>query len=291
MIKCLTKYTTYGYIAAITLLVLAECGLVGFIGVWREWYWAAIAARDFAPFFQLVIQFTIAALGACFVSGMTAYVINYFALQIRTSLTSKALEIEGRFQTEGFEQRIQEDCFKYPLLGITLLSNILKNIIMLGTFAVIIVMQVGVWYLLLPAGYVIIGTFIAYYLAHPLIRLNYLNQVLEAKFRMVLRTFDDKFLRALPGTYVTLFANNHHIFKTTKKLNYFQSFYNQITVIVPHLLLCGIYFSGKITFGVFMQIAASMAHIIDAMSYLINAFTDINNFLACKKRLRELGVI
>lgn len=291
MLILLTKTKAYWYIGIIILLVLAECGLVGFIGVWREWYWQAIVQKDITHFFKLVGEFAAAALGACFINGRTSYVINYFSLQIRTNLTKNALETNERFKVEGFEQRIQDDCFRYPLLGITLLSNILKNIFVLVTFAIIIIMQVGVWYLLLPLGYVILGTLIAYLLAHPLIRLNYLNQVLEARFRMVLRTFKDSEFNAMPSTYVQVFANNHSLFKTTKKLNYFQSFYNQITVIVPHLLLFSVYFTGKITFGVFMQIAASMAHIIDAMSYLINAFTDINNFLACRKRLRELKVI
>jgi ABC-type uncharacterized transport system fused permease/ATPase subunit len=86
-------------------------------------------------------------------------------------------------------------------------------------------------------------------------------------------------------------SNNYKLFVKTKYLQYFQSFYNQITVIIPHLILIGLYFTGRITFGIFMQVASSMAEIINNLSFILNSFSEINRFLSCRRRLKELQII
>ncbi len=275
------------YIIGIIALVLAEVSLVGGIGVWREYFWAAVEKRQLHDFFILLSYFAGAALGACLISGYTQYLISYVSLLLRTELTAISLELKHS-KVEGREQRIQEDCFSYPLLAIGLLVGLLRSFLILGTFIVIVTVQVGVSYILLPILYVLIGTGLAFKLDKPLINLNYLNQRFEAGLRKTLFLKEES---AIVKAYHKVRDNNLDIFITTKKLAYFQSFYNQVTVIVPYVLLFAVYFSGKIAFGVFMQVASSMAHIIDSMSYLINSFNDINKFLSCKKRLKEMGVI
>lgn len=277
------------YLFSILVLVLIEVSLVGAIGIWREYFWNAVEQRMLHKFIILLAYFSGFALIACFVSGFTQYLINYLSLLVRTDLTHKAVKLPIK-ETEGFEQRVQEDCAHYPWYAITLSVGLLRNALVLAVFIGIIIHQVGILYVGLPIVYVLVGTFIAYKLAKPLINLNYLNQCLEAKLRRFLITYKNKQL-SLSTTYAEVFDNNHQLFKTTKVLAYFQSFYNQVTVIIPYVLMFSLYFSSKITFGVFMQVASSMAHIIDSMSYFINSFNDINNFLSCRKRLVELGVI
>jgi putative ATP-binding cassette transporter len=289
------------YILSIIILILLEVSLVGGIGYWREFFWNAVQKRDLHQFIVLLLYFIIMALGACIVSGYTTYLNSYLALLIRTDLTSMTLNkartyITVKIKAEGFEQRIQEDCYMYPFYMISLLIGILRNSLVLAVFVGIIWYQVGIHYVLLPTYYVLMGTFIAYGLAKPLIYLNYMNQCLEANFRQLIAKIKGLTLSMAEqikanDDYKEVFNNNHNLFKTTKKLTYFQSFYNQVTVIMPYLLLYSVYFSGKIGFGIFMQVASSMNHIIDSMSYLINSFNDINNFLACRRRLKEVNVI
>lgn len=268
------------YIVIVVALALIECALVGYIGVWREGFWQAVESRHLGDFIRLLAYFSIVALAACFVYGYGQYYMSYAALLLRRKLTKKAWKTDY-INVEGYGQRIQEDCFAYPRLLLQLGIGLLKAVIILIVFCGIILYQLNWYYLLIPIAYVTIGTLIAGKIAKPLINLNYLNQVVEAKFRQYLSR----------RNYALAHRNNYNLFKWTKYLAFFQTFYNQITVIVPYVIVFPLYFSAKIAFGTFMQVASAMNHIIDNLSYLVNSFNDINKFLSCRKRLKELGII
>lgn len=267
-------------ISLLAVLSLIECGLIAFIGIWREWFWAAVQSRDLHNFIVYLSYFGLAALTICFISGFSQYLANYSALIVRRKLTKKALKLKDSV-IDTVSQRIQEDCMSYPTLAINLLLGFGKQFVILLAYVGIVCHQLGWIYLLIPTCYALVGTFFAGWLAKPLIYLNYANQALEAKFRQTL----------LKTSYAKLSRNNINLITATKKLSYFQSFYNQITVIVPYILLFPVYFSNMIVFGVFMQCASSIAIIIECLSYFTNNFNDINKWLSCRKRLKELKVI
>jgi len=259
--------------------ICIECGLVGYIGVWRESFWQAVNTHNYKMFSLYLVYFSLAALAACLVSGYGQYLGNYVSLILRTRMTRKALKQVHK--VENYQQRIQEDCFLYNQLKISLLSGGIRNIVVLITYSSILVYQLHWTYLTIPILYAIIGTGLAAHIARPLINLNYVNQNLEAGFRQVLSKLN----------YSKVYRNNYNMFKTTKYLSYFQSFYSQITVIVPYLILAPLYFGLKISFGVLMQCSASINTIIDCLSYGIQSFNDFNKWLSCRKRLREMRVI
>lgn len=263
------------------ILLIADCALGAFIGVWRDWYWQSLSDKHFNLWILYIAEFSGVALVSCFVSSYSQYVTSVAALGMRTKLTRKALQLNHHKGVEGGNQRIQEDCMSYPTLLVNLTVGVLRSLIMIVVFVVIILQHLSVAYLLIPVLYSVVGTLIAGKIAMPLISLNYINQVFEAKFRQSLTKIN----------YRDVHGNNFKMFKKTKHLAYFQVFYNQITIIIPHLALSGLYFSGRITFGIFMQVAASFAEIINSMSYLINSFGDINRLLSCRRRLKEISLI
>lgn len=268
-------------IAIILFLLLIDCALSGFIAEWRSWFWQSVADKQLHSFFIYILEFTVVALVDCFIVGYMGYRISMFALDQRSILTDKALTLNNHTSIEGGNQRVQEDCMSYPTIKINLIVGLIRSVIMIVVFGYILLSHLSAIYILVPVLYSVIGTGVAGYIAHPLIALNYVNQVVEAKFRQLL----------LPTVYNEVYQNNYNLFKTTKYLSYFQSFYNQITVIVPYVGLSSLYFSGKITFGIFMQVASSMIEIINNLSYLITSFNDINKLLSCRKRLKEINVI
>lgn len=274
----------------LTILLLLDCVLAAYIGWWRDPFWNAVAHRDVYTFIRYIAYFSIVALTDCFITGYSSYISNIISLNIRTKLTKKAFKLENHYEIEGGAQRIQEDCFKYPALLIQLISGLLRSILMIVVFSVIVITQVGSFYLIVPILYSIIGTGLAGKIAYPLIKLNYINQACEAKFRHVLQE-RVRFSENRKKPYIEVHRNNFNLFLYTKYLNYFQSFYNQVTVVIPYIALSFLYFTGKIVFGVLMQAASAMTEIINNMSYIINSFSDINKFLSCRKRLREIGII
>lgn len=270
----------------LTLLIILECLFISFIGIWREYFWQSVVSHDYLKFSLYLGYFSIAALLACLVNGYSQFIQNYLSLILRHRLTKKAfkmsqdMSLECR-KIENLEQRIQDDCFSYNTLKIGLLVGGIRNTMVFLVYSSILIYQLSLGYLILPILYAIIGTIIAMRIARPLINLNYINQNFEATFR--------RFLTRL--NYAKVHRNNYNLFKTTKYLAYFQSFYSQITIIVPYLLLAPAYFSLKITFGVLMQCSSSINQIIDCLSYGIQSFNDFNKFLSCRKRLIEIGVL
>lgn len=271
----------YKYSGFLLFLIILDCAIGGGIGVWREYYWSSLSNVNLKAWTSLIGIFSALALISCWVSGYSQYLINILSLSLRTKLTKKALKSKSYLTAEGGQQRVQEDCLSYPSLMLSLGSGLIRSIIILIIFSVLIVKQIGALYLIFPLVYAILGTLIAGKIAVPLISLNYLNQVKEAAFRQVLTKLN----------YILVHRNNFNLFKRTKYLQYFQSFFNQITIIVPHLILAIPYFSLKISFGVFMQAAAAIAELINSLSFLLNSFSDINRLISCRKRLKELEVI
>jgi ABC-type uncharacterized transport system fused permease/ATPase subunit len=263
------------------LLLAIDCGLGSFIAVWREWYWGSLSGHELHKWIGYIIQFSFAALFSCWISGKTQFIAGKIALTYRTKLTDIALELETFKSIEGGAQRVQEDPYTYPTLLINFIVNCIRSVIMIVSFSIIILLSLPWYFLAFPFIYAIIATLVAAKIAQPLIKLNYDNQALEARFRATLEK----------AVYVLVYNNCYSLLSTTKNLTYFQSFYNQVTIIVPHIMLAALYFSYAITFGVFMQLAASMVEIINNLSFLINSFNDINKLIASRKRLVEIQVI
>jgi putative ATP-binding cassette transporter len=274
------------YIIYIIILTCIEASLVGYIGWWRSPFWTMVQNHDLHNFLWYILYFTIAALAACFVSATNIWYQSLSGQLIRGQLTSKAIDIHtlDNNQVEGQSQRIQEDCNSYPTFVFSFGAQIFRNLLVLLVYSVLLIVQLktfGYWYLLLPFAYAIIGTSIAHFIGKPLVHLNYINQMYEAKFRQALTELN----------YQTVRQNNYNVFCATKKLNYFQYFFGQVSVIFPHLVLAPLYFGLTITFGVFMQCASAMASMVECLSVLINNYAEFNRWLSCRKRLKELKII
>src|SRR3990167_2569233 len=264
----------------ITICLITECILIGYIGVWREWFWDSVSNHQLYVFSYLLTLFAGVALLACFVSSYSQFLITIVATRMRSLLSEKAL-VMNSIHTEGFEQRLQEDCFVYPQLTLGLIFGGIRQVIITVVYAIIIIYQLGWVYLLFPIVYTLSSTIVTAYIAKPLIYLNYVVQVFEAKLRKCIS----------PINLSSASRRQIQFARATKKLSYFQVFYGQITVLVPYLILAPVYFSMKITFGVLMQAASAIGEMITGLSYFINSFNDINKWLSCRKRLKEIGVL
>jgi putative ATP-binding cassette transporter len=263
----------------LVILIALEISGVSFLAIWREWFWNAVEKKELYLFIKYLLEFSAVALALVFVSGYKGFLINTTSLLIRTELTEKALDKIHKI--EGYEQRIQEDCKTYPALSLTLLSTFGSNLVQTLVFCGIIIHQSNLHNLFWAVVYTIVGTFIASRIAKPLIQLNYDNQKTEAAFRQDLTLI----------RYAATYANNMALYVKLKYLQYFQAFFDQITVIIPLLILSPSYFGGMISFGVLMQLSSCISEVINQGSFFVNNFQDINRWIGCKRRLQESKII
>lgn len=270
------------YITLLIVFAIIEISLALSLTFWRENFWNAVSNKEQMHFLQQLGIFILIALGACFVSGFSGYLINLTTIKWREVLNEKAFAIrESQTTIENLNQRIQEDTWQFPDLCLNLVFSTFKSFIYILVFSIALLFSFDWWYLFVFLGYTIIGSVMAYYIARPLIKLNYEQQRAEATYRnnLSIENFSDC-LRLMLG-----------LAKRQKKLTYFQQFYAQIAVVLPLIVIAPVYFTTGMTLGTLMRFNSVGSTLLENMSYTITSFAQINKLISCYKRLKEARIL
>jgi putative ATP-binding cassette transporter len=268
------------YIWLLIIFGALEIAIALYLSSWRHVFWDAVETRELFLFWQQLGIFAIVACCFCIIVAYSNYVATLCAIKWREVLNIKAMQTL-HLSYENINQRIQEDCKEYPSLIITIYFGFLKALAYVVVFSISVIFNYSWIYLIILFVYTIISTIVARYIANPLIALNYSSQRVEATYRNEIHI--DNFDICI-GVMKVLAAK-------TKRLQYFQTLYGQVGVIIPLLIAAPAYFSGAMTLGGLMQANNSMATILDNSSYGVNIFDQYNKLLSCKKRLKEINVI
>jgi putative ATP-binding cassette transporter len=145
--------------------------------------------------------------------------------------------------------------------------------------------------------YAIGGTVLAHLIGRPLIGLNFNQQKFEANFRFTLVRFRENAesialysgeadeIRGLEHRFADVVANWWAIMKRQKQLTWFRAGYNQIATIFPFVVAAPRYFAGSIQLGGLMQTASAFGQVQDALSWFVNAYTQLADWKATVDRL------
>lgn len=268
------------YLGMLIIFMAVEISLALYLTVWRENFWNAIANKESLTFIHELGVFLVVALGCCFCSGISGYLLNLSTIKWREKLNHKAIGL-SKSQAENVNQRIQEDCSRYPELMLGLAANGVKALFYICVFSVSLVMCFHWWMLAILALYTAIGSICTSYIARPLIHLNYWQQRAEATYRNALTfpNFRECILLMLG------------VAKRNKKLTYFQQFYMQVAVVVPLIAIAPTYFSSAMTLGTLMRINSLSNTIVENMGVGITNWGQINMLLSCRRRLKEINII
>ncbi len=209
------------------------------------------------------------------------------AIKWREKLNKKAYQIIS--DVENGNQRVQEDCRDYPDLFLQIVFGLGKSAVYVVVFSVSLVINFNLMYLGIMIVYAALSTWIAQRIAKPLVSLNYVTQQAEATYRNSLGS-KKRDIKAVGLN----FSNCVHVMTglalKTKRLSYFQTFYGQLAVVLPIVIVAPAYFGGALTLGALMQATGTMGTISDNLSFGITSFNIINKFKSCKKRLHEIGM-
>ena len=267
-------------ITLMALLAVVEISLALYLTEWRHVFWDIVANKQASMFLYKIVEFTLIALFLCGISAWSTYISSICAIKWRKTLNSAAYKITDS-SAENLNQRIQDDCRKYPQLFLTLVFGFGKALVYVLVFSVALCVSYDYTYLLIVASAGVTATVVARWVALPLIRLNYIKQVAEATYRNDLTKTN--FVKCVDIMF--------ELARKTKKLQYFQVFYGQIGVIMPIIIVAPAYFASALTLGALMQAVSIMGTLVDNLSYGINSFDGINKMLSCRKRLQEIGVV
>lgn len=150
------------------------------------------------------------------------------------------------------------------------------------------------WVALLYSG---VGTLITHFIGRRLIGLYFNQQKYEANFRFSLarlREYAEQvaLLKGEPierallmSRFGDVIANFLSIVSVRKVLMAFTAFYGQISPFIPYIVAAPFYFIGKIQLGVLTQTASAFGRVEGSLSYFIDAYASVADYLSVVKRL------
>ncbi len=219
----------------------------------------------------------------------------------------------GRFvaaPVDNPDQRIQADVTEYTSTSQSLALGAVSSSISLVSFTIILWGLSGpleVFGITIPRAmvflayiYVIIATVFAFRIGRPLIRLNFLNELLTASYRYALVRVRDNsenvaFYRGeqvensgLMARFAAVIANTWAIVFRSLKFQGFNLVVSQIAVIFPWLIQAPRFFAGQITLGDVTQTATAFGQVQGSLSFFRLAYDDFASYRASLNRLTGL---
>jgi vitamin B12/bleomycin/antimicrobial peptide transport system ATP-binding/permease protein len=219
----------------------------------------------------------------------------------------------SKTQVDNPDQRIQEDITSFAQTTYTLSigpSGAVSALVTIPSFTIVLWELSGplsVFGLQIPRAmtfiafiYVIIASVFAFRIGKPLIRLNFLNEGLEAFYRYGLVRVRDNAeniafargepveRRTLEGRFADVIANYWRIVIRTLKFQGFNTGVSQISVVFPIIIQAPRFFARAISLGDIQQTAQAFSQVHDSLSFFRNAYDQFAAYRAVLDRLTGL---
>ena len=317
------KWKARGLLAGVIALTLGQVYMLVLLNGWNNDFYNALQQRAFESFWPLIGQFAGFAFLHIIFAVYAIYVRQILEIKWRNWMTDKyldrwlehqtyyRLQVAGKDDMDNPDQRIADDINSFVNLILGLFVGVIKQATSLVAFVVILWNLSG--YLDIPLGdtvlsvpgymvfvtliYSVVGTWLAHKVGRKLIRLNYDQQRFEADFRFsMVRVRENSESVAFYGgekpemqnfreRFALVIGNFWGLMKRTKLLNFYVNGYAQIAIIVPVLMCAPQYFSGTMQLGGFMQTISAFGRVQDALSYFVESYDSIAQYVAVIRRL------
>jgi len=308
-------------VALLLLLTVAAVRLDVVLSYQGNGMFTAMQELDAPAFWRFILIFGILATINVVLVLITYYIgqaqIIHWRLWLNQRMVgdwmSGAAYHRGRFVTTAVDnpdQRIQQDITSYTSDSQSLALGAVSSVVTLVSFTIILWSLSGpltVFGLQIPRAmvflaylYVIIATVFAIRIGRPLIRLNFLNELLTASYRYALVRIRDNseniaFYRGeqvenagLMTRFAAVIANTWAIVFRSIKFQGFNLVISQIAVVFPIVIQARRFFSQEITLGDVTQTATAFGQVEGALSFFRLAYDDFASYRASLNRLTGL---
>jgi len=285
---------------------------------WNNDFYNTFQDKDQAEFFRQLGKFTLLAVVFIVTAVYRQYFQQMLMIEWRTWLTDRLLKNWSADRayyrmslldkgTDNPDQRIAEDLklfVDYTLsLGVGFLSAVATLVVFVGILwtlsGALELLGVTVHGYLVWIGllYAIVGTWIAHRVGKPLVDLNFNQQRFEADFRFALVRFRENSegialyrgetaeLKNFGERFAAVIDNWWSLMVKQKQLGWFTSFYGQLAIIFPYVVVAPRFFSGAMQLGGIFQTASAFGQVQGALSWFINAYTQFATWKATVDRL------
>jgi len=312
-------------LATVIGLVLMMVWLEVQFNTWNREFYNTFESRDQAEFFRQLGMFALLALIWIITGVYRLYFLQMLQIEWRTWLTDRFLgawmkdQAHYRMQLlaraketpvagmDNPDQRIAEDLKLFVDYTLSLSLGLLSAVVTLVSFILILWTLSGalelfgvdipgymVWAALV---YAIAGSVLTHVIGQPLIRLDFNQQRFEADFRfslvrlrensegVALYRGEPEELGGLRGRFAAVIGNWWQLMLKQKQLGWFTSFYAQLAIIFPYIVVSPRFFAGQIPLGQIFQTASAFGQVQGALSWFIGAYTQFASWKATCDRL------
>ena len=305
-------------LATVVGLVLTMVWLEAKFNTWYREFYNTLETKDQAEFFRQAGTFTLLAILWIVCGVYRVYFRQMLTIEWRNWLTERFVadwmkdRAHYRMQlvdrgTDNPDQRIAEDLRLVVELTLSLSLGLLSAVTTLVVFIGILwglsgPLAVGgvsipgylVWVALIYAS---IGTFLTHLVGRALINLDFNQQRFEADFRyslvrlrenaegIALYRGEREELEGLRQRFGAVVANWWKLMLKQKQLTWFTTFYGQLAIIFPLLVVGWRFFAGEIPLGAIFQITAAFATVHGGLSWVIDAYPQFAQWKATVNRL------
>jgi putative ATP-binding cassette transporter len=305
-------------LATVVGLVLMLVWLEVQFNAWNNDFYNTLQNKDGPEFFRQLGKFTLLAVLFIITAVYRLYYQQMLTIEWRTWLTERFLanwmtdQAYYRMQlldrgTDNPDQRIAEDLNLFVTSTLSLTLGLLSAVVTLVSFVAILWVLSGmielagvqipgylVWIALL---YAVLGTIVTHLIGKPLIGIEFNQQRFEADFRfslirvrensegVALYRGEQEELGSLRHRFGAVIGNWWQLMRKRKQLNWFQSFYAQLAIIFPYIVVAPRFFAGTIPLGQIFQTASAFNQVQGALSWFINAYVDFATWKATVDRL------
>lgn len=317
------KWKARGLLAGVIALTLGQVYMLVLLNGWNNDFYNALQQRAFESFWPLIGQFAGFAFLHIIFAVYAVYVRQILEIKWRNWMTDKyldrwlghqtyyRLQVAGQDDMDNPDQRIADDVNSFVNLTLGLFVGVLKQATSLVAFVVILwnlsgsldiplgdtVLSVPGYMVFVTLIYSVVGTWLAHKVGRKLIRLNYDQQRFEADFRFSMVRVRENIesvafyggekpeLQNFRERFALVIGNFWGLMKRTKLLNFYVNGYAQIAIIVPVLMCAPQYFNGTMQLGGFMQTISAFGRVQDALSYFVESYDSIAQYVAVIRRL------
>ena len=316
-------------LAAVVALNLSLVGMTVVLTYWQRAFYNALEQKDGPTFWSLLLLGGDA--DGTWFPGFSVVAAVYILIAVYQLYLRQALEIRWRRwvterylaewladrayyrialtdpNTDNPDQRIADDIrlFVQDTLGLGL--GLMNSVVTLFSFIFVLWSLSGplevlgvsipgymVWIAIL---YSVIGTWLAHMIGRPLIRLNFLQQRLEADFRYALVRVRDNVegvalyggeadeKRGLQDRFRELMRNWWGIMVAMKRLTFFTAGFSQVASIFPIVVAAPAYFAGRIPLGGLIQTSSAFGQVQGALSWFVDNYARLTEWRATVERL------
>jgi len=320
-----SEHRVRAYLSFGILIIMTVCLVVFEVvfSYWSNYFYDALQAYNMQGAIRLLIFFFVLAGFYIVLAVYRYYVSQLFGLRWRKWLTeqfiTRWLEKRDYYYLENFDvhtdnpdQRIQEDVGSLVVNSISLTIGLIGSvttfigfIYVLWQLSGVLHLSFGSWGKVNIHGYLVwvaivyssIGTYLTFKIGRPLVPLNFEQQRREASFRFAaidLRSHSENVAlyhgeqqekNILQRLFGGVLENWYLIIMRQKLLLWFTAGYNQVAVVLPLIVALPNYFNKVFLLGGLMQSLRAFTQIQDALSFIVNSFTQLAEWRAVTQRL------